>query len=596
MDRTATILSGEKSSLSDIYSCLYYYHYFYCHQYYYYYLHNHHHHHDLQPPTAPNADVAMYFRLRFEKAEQRYDRMKGLTRAALEKVRCIERENKDLRTSKELVGLKLDPLYCDVLLSKFVGRINNSSSSSSSSVGPSPGLSSSSSIASPTPSDEVLKLSIEHMVSELGRVSAVNARLMNNNQLLRNHVRGGGTTTTTTTGGGADDNNNVVVVPAATVLLLPPMRDMKEDPCIKALLSDYVSEASNFKPLIAKLQAQITAMEYDWTQAKNMRDELFDYDDKLREHEMVADALFLKRKPPSSTSTTTGGAKLFATSHRHMIEILVEDRNRNINGYYARWVLPLEELRVKKDAEILELRMIIRQYEIMSGLTTVELGKEKEEDDEMDLPVLESAVISAKAHLDSLKQACAEYEKRILFLNQSVKHYEDHANEWKIAHSNAVEVINKAEKLRSDYNGKMDALHQEGQRIAAKKKELEKSISAMLDAEGRFSRLRDISDEMEEAEGEIAAKECALKRLKDSIVRSNKVFDAEQRALSLLEIKLAEISCKRAEQQQQHLAYFSQMQQQQQQQQHDSSSSATLNDDHVMVDEALSASLSHVFV
>ena len=38
-----------------------------------------------EPSTASDKDVAEYFRLRFEKAEQRYDRMKGVTRAALEK-------------------------------------------------------------------------------------------------------------------------------------------------------------------------------------------------------------------------------------------------------------------------------------------------------------------------------------------------------------------------------------------------------------------------------------------------------------------------------------------------------------------------------
>lgn len=504
-----------------------------------------------QPPTtAPDADVARYFQLRFEKAEQRYDRMKGLTRAALEKVRCIERENRDLRTSKELVGLKLEPLYCDAMLSRFV----------TSGVPPC--------CFGGGASDEALKSGIEHMVSELGRVSAFNAKLMESNTKLRADEK-------------ARDGGGGSVVIATRVVV-----DMKEDPCMKALLSDYISEASHFKPLIAKLQAQVTAMEYDWTQAKNMRDELFDYDDKLREHEMVADALYLKRKVPDDDNNGGGGGssnnhgvKLFATSRRHMIEILVEDRNRNINGHYARWVLPLEELRVKKDAEILELRMTIRRYEIMSGLTAVELGNS----DELTLPVLESAVTSAKAHLDSLKQACADYEGRIRFLNQSVKHYEDHANEWKTAHSDAVEVIKKAEKLRSEYRGKMDSLHEEGRCIAAKKKELEKIVSAKLDAEGRFARFNDISNAVEEAEGEIAAKEHALKRLKESILRSNKAFDAEKKELSLLEFKLAEISCKRAEQQQ---AYFAQ-------QRHDDDSALS---DHVMVDDALSASLSHVFV
>ena len=37
--------------------------------------------------------MAQYYRLRYEAAEERYNQMKGLVRAALEKVWCIEREN-----------------------------------------------------------------------------------------------------------------------------------------------------------------------------------------------------------------------------------------------------------------------------------------------------------------------------------------------------------------------------------------------------------------------------------------------------------------------------------------------------------------------
>ena len=466
-----------------------------------------------EPPTASDKDVAEYFRLRFEKAEQRYDRMKGVTRAALEKVRCIERENRDLRTSKELVGLKLKPLYCDTLLSKFVNCASTTT----------------------TTTDEVLKTGIEYMVSELSRMSAENESLMENNKQLR-------------------DKRGCI--------------DLREDPALEALYAKAISEAENYKPLIAKLQSQITAMEYEWTQAKDMRDELFDYDDKLREHEMVADVLILKRQPSPSD-----GVKIFATSRRHMIEILVDDRNRNINGHYARWVIPVEKLRAKKDAEILHLRMTIRRYEIMFGITSAETHFIA------DLSTLDQELITVNSRLNSLRQACEDADERVLFLNKSVKNYEDHANEWKMAHSNAVDVVNKAEKLRADYAGMMDSLHKEGQCVAAKKKELEKSVSTMLNMEGRFARLRDISKEVDEAEGEIAAKDAALKRLKESIVLKDNAFSKEKEALSQLEVEIAKTK----------LAIQDAQQQQQQQQNPPPS-------DHVMVDEALSAGLSHVFV
>ena len=76
----------------------------------------------MQEPTASPEEVARYYRLRFEAAEERYARMKGLVRAALEKVRCIEQENKDLRCAGTLSKLGLKPLYSETLLSVFVGR------------------------------------------------------------------------------------------------------------------------------------------------------------------------------------------------------------------------------------------------------------------------------------------------------------------------------------------------------------------------------------------------------------------------------------------------------------------------------------------
>ena len=460
-----------------------------------------------QIPTAPDKEVALYFRLRFEQAEQRYDRMKGLVRSALEKVRCIESENKDLRASKELVGLKLQPMHCDTLLSKF--------------------------LSGPCAPDDAVKSSIEYLVSELAISAAEKAKLLENNRLLRMQ-RG--------------------------------RVDLGEDPHIKALFENAISEAKDFKPLIAKLQAQITAMEYEWTQAKNMRDELFDYDDKLREHEVIADVLFLKRKTPPDD------VKLFATSRRHMIEILVEDRNRNINGYYARKLLPLENLRAKKDAEILDLRMTIRRYELMTGVITAEL-------DEESLAKSVESVTHAESTLSSLVQACSDAEERLSFLQNSVKRHEDHANHWKTAHSSACEMIKKAEKLHVEYDGMMKSLHEEGQRVAAKKRELEKIIASKLNVEDRFTRLRDISSEIDEAEGEIASMDHVLKRLKETKMSKEKAIAAEKNELSLMEVKLMDIRRTRNE----HGAVLAQQ-------------SIAVESDHVMVDDPLSVGLSHVFV
>jgi hypothetical protein len=77
-----------------------------------------------------------------------------------------------------------------------------------------------------------------------------------------------------------------------------------------------------FVPKISKLQAQITAMEFVWTQAKTLRDELFDYEARLQEHELVANAMCLKRLPVSDE------VRLFARDLDRLINRKVADAGK----------------------------------------------------------------------------------------------------------------------------------------------------------------------------------------------------------------------------------------------------------------------------
>ena len=251
--------------------------------------------------------MAKYFRLRFEAAEERYATMKGLVSAALERVRAIEAENKDLRSAETLAKLGLEPRCANALLSVFVDPAR-------------------------APGVDELRAHIGALAIELERVCTAKS------VLEAQQMRG---------------------KPATTVL------DIDAD--LQRQYQEAIEKAKHFAPRLAKLQAQVTAMEFQWTQAKGLRDELFDYEAKLREHEQVADLMCLKRPPAASEEV-----QLFATSRRHMLEILVEDRNRNINGYYARHIPPLERLRVEKDAEILRLRTKVCFLELASGSTSLE--------------------------------------------------------------------------------------------------------------------------------------------------------------------------------------------------------------------------------
>jgi hypothetical protein len=325
-----------------------------------------------QDPTGSPEEVALYYRLRFEAAEERYNRMKGLVRAALEKVWCIERENANLRSAESLSKLKLQPMYYDSLLSTFVG--------------------------SKRVSENELKKNISYLVQELSALRAENTKL----------------------GGYGEQTSH-------------------EDLALREQYLMAIKETYLFLPKISKLQAQITAMEFAWTQAKNLRDELFDYEAKLQEHEMVANTMCLKRLPKSDD------VKLFAFSRRNMLELLVEDRNKNINGYYARRVIPLEELRLQKDAEILELRRMVLHYELKTGVSTSELQRT-----ECDRVV--STLADAETRFNSLRNLCTSEEAKLEALQRTVRHFEDHASEWKTAHDQAAAFIGKAERMRGEYD------------------------------------------------------------------------------------------------------------------------------------------------
>ena len=411
--------------------------------------------------------------------------MKGLARAALEKVSRIEMENRDLRASEALVGLGLQPKMVGILLSVLDGK---------------PGL------------EHDVKWMLDEMVFEFQRVKDENCKLIEHIRLLG--VSGGGR-----------------VMPAVcseTDNPVDPFHDIRAD------YQRAIAEAKEFKPLIAKLRAQISAMEFDWTQAKNMRDELFDYEDKLREHQMVAEMLHLKCVP-------LPGVKVFATSKRHMIEILVEDRNRNINGFFARHVVPLERLRIEKDAEILELRKTIRKLELRTGVSSVQL--KKEELDAMDL----RAIQLESRHSGVLKRI-EEGEAQLEGLTAIIKKFEDRVGDWKMAYEQAVSMIGKAEHLRAEYDGMMTTLREEDARVVAKKKEFERlqaKCSGAVSVEAHFKRLKAISAEIDEAEGDIAAKEMKLQWLKTTLAVKVKTLESEQVALELVKQKIQLVKAER---------------------------------------------------
>jgi len=78
------------------------------------------------------------------------------------------------------------------------------------------------------------------------------------------------------------------------------------------------------------------------------------------------------------------------------------------------------------------------------------------------------------------------------------------------------------------------------------KKALEKK-KATRNVEESYSRLRAITEAVDDTEGEIAAKEVALQRLKAALVAKEKALGNEKRALSLLELEMDRFGRQRAD-------------------------------------------------
>jgi hypothetical protein len=350
----------------------------------------------VQAPDATPDHIALYFRTRFEAAEERYIKMKGLVRAALQKVHRIEEENRDLRAAGALAGLELEPLHFNSLLCTFVGRVGD---------------------------DDDAKESAARLVFELERVKEANVRLSAHNRMLREAGTG-------------------------PVLV--------RDEALEEQYRRAITETREYRLTIAALRARISAMEFEWTQAHSLRDELFDSDAKLLELQATLNEMGLKREPAN-------GARVFAVSHRHMLEILVDHRNRHINGCFAmQAVVPFERMRMQKDAEILELRKTIRAMEVATGVCSAEEG--------VSLSELERKAVEAACKLRAMAADIRAKEAKIDELGTIVRRFEDRAAEWEAAHSEASRVIVKAEKMRAEYNVMVASIRSEEAKLMRRKK------------------------------------------------------------------------------------------------------------------------------
>lgn len=399
---------------------------------------------------ASPDEISLYYRTRFEVAEGRYDRMKGLVRAALCKVQLIEEENRKLRAATALAGFGLEPLHFNTLLSTLMtGRMIEEADDSTA-----------------------------RLVLELERVKRANQELSAHNRLLR---EAGAVITTT------DD------------------ADMQKQ------YVQAIAEAKEFRPLIAALRARIMGMEFEWTQAHTLRDELFDVDAKVLELQATLQTMGLRHEPAS-------GARVFAVSHRHMLEVLVHHRNRNINGSLAMQATALEQTMMRKDAEILELRKRLRGLELATGVCHAE--------ETVWLPELECRLVEVESRLQVITEDVRAKETKAEELASMVLRFEDRAAEWEAAHAEATSVIAKAERMRAEYNGMV-------QGIRAEEAKLMRRVKA-VNAEALHGNMCAMMAEIDQAEGDIAAKEVELANLRRQRMAMERMVGAEMAAITKL--------------------------------------------------------------
>lgn len=318
----------------------------------------------LQPGMAQDC-----FRLRYEAAERRYARMKGLVHASLEAQQRMERESRGLRVADRIVQMGLET-ECAATLAAVPQR----------------GLGISSMVASVALQDD-----IDGLTSRLAAALELNEKLMSMNRELRG-LQG--------------------LEPASAAMAVE-----WSDPTVESLTAE-----------VETLRRQIILLELECTCLQSASDR-FELDERLRECEDVFDQLMgrerrdfteedqaatpvlgavLGRFHPRSTcphSACVAYARRLRGGFRIAItDAYVRERINRINGLVRHVIEPAETLRVRKDAEIRALREQVLRFEQSLRLTS-------EEADRLVLRETSLAILAKAAELDALKLECASAEK-----------------------------------------------------------------------------------------------------------------------------------------------------------------------------------------
>lgn len=336
------------------------------------------------PASAPlYQDVVQdCFRLRYEAAERRYARMKGLVHASLEAQQRVEREVRGLRVADRIVRMGLEK-ECAATLAVMLQGGGSSESAASLVV------------------SSALRDEIDGLTSRLASAVELNEKLMSMNRELRGLQR---------------------LEPAAAMAVEEQTSSNAGDAAANPSVESLTAE-------VATLRRQIILLELECTRLQSSS-ERFEADERLRECEDVFDQLLgcersdfneaeqgaaapalgavLRRFHPMSTcphSACVAYARRLRGGFRIAVtDAYVRERINRVNGLVRQVIEPAETLRVQKDAEIRALRERVLRFEQSMRLTS-------EEADRAVLRETSLAILAKAAELDALKLECAAAER-----------------------------------------------------------------------------------------------------------------------------------------------------------------------------------------
>jgi hypothetical protein len=301
------------------------------------------------------------FRLRYEAAERRYARMKGLVHASVEAQQRMAREVKGLRVADAIVRMGLER-ECAATLSAMLaaGRADSMACLVSTAV----------------------QEEIAGLTQRLDAALEQNEKLMHMNRELRG---------------------------------LPGLVDASSSPHAEQHHHHHAALVAE----VETLRKQVIALELECNRLQS-EGRRFEEDERLRECEDVFDQIIGRERQDNGESPALhrfhpvgtckdpacvayarrlrGGFKVAIT------EAYVRERVVRVNGLVRQFFEPLETLRAQKDAEIRALRERLLRFEQVMRMTG-------EEADRVQLRAVSLELLDKAAELDALKLECAAAER-----------------------------------------------------------------------------------------------------------------------------------------------------------------------------------------